>query len=181
MIVIIIKITGILLVSLSSCMTGIFIASKIKFHINDLQEIISALKILKSEIEFGTRTLDESCKNIFNYVSQTQQNICIAKFFLKFSQYLNSKSYPSAAEAWIEALNYLKLKTNLDNEDIILLKSFADNIQSYDCKLQLDNLDILCERIKDKVMYLSNKYQNEKKLFHNLGFLIGLLIVIFFI
>jgi stage III sporulation protein AB len=124
------------------------------------------------------RTLCEASENIYNYLNKTQNNLFMANFFGNLNKKLENKIYSSASTAWIDCLKNIRNKTYLDQEDIIILESFAESISSFDRELQIKSLDIIISRFEKKILSLENKYNTNKKLFYNIGFLTGLLIII---
>jgi len=175
------KTFGMILIFLSSSTLGIYLANKIKFQISDLKQIINSLEILKSEINFGISQLADAMQNISSILIKTHGNIFAARLFKNLSIKLNNKTYSSARDAWLDILSSFKNKTYLDQEDILILNSFAEVISNPDKFLQVAKLNLIISQLNTKLIFLNNKYQTEKKLFYNLGFLFGLLIIIIFI
>lgn len=170
-----IKIIGLILICVSSTFSGIYSALKIKFHISNLKQINTALNILKSEIEFGITPLCETAKNI-----SAQSNSFIHEIFSKIDDMLEKRLYP-AKKIWVNAINSITKKIYIDNDDIGNLKSFSNVISNPDRQLQIKSLQTIILQTEKKISLLELKYQSEKKLYCNLGFLFGLLVVIIFI
>ena len=176
-----IKITGVIFIILSSSFYGFYRAQKIKFHINDLYQISNALEILDSEIKFGVTPLDEAVKNICE-----RSKFFVKEFFLDINRLLKDKK-KSASEIWLESTdniykNHKKYNKNfLDIEDILLINLFSNVISNPDPELQTKYISKINIGLQKKILILEKKYQNEKKLSYNLGFLFGLLIITIFI
>ena len=168
------KIAGIILICTSSTFLGIYHVIKIKFHIDDLRQLSNALCLLKSEIEFGITPLNEACKNI-----SQRSNYFVQEIFFDMYQLFSLKTL-CAQKIWLSSINKLK-KTFIDNEDIELIKSFANVISNLDRFLQINCLTKIENEIQKKISILQKQYQNEKKLYYNLGFLLGLLTITIFI
>ncbi len=169
------KIIGAILVFISSSLLGLQNALKIKFHINDLKKICMALNILESEIEFGALTLYEAAKNISG-----NSNSFVHEIFSQIAKQLEKKSN-CAKNIWIDSINSVSQNIYIDSDDILTLNSFANVISNIDRQLQLKSLQTIIYQLEKKIALLETKYQNEKKLYCNLGILFGILIVIIFI
>lgn len=169
-----IKIVGIILICTSSTFLGIYHVMKIKFHIRDLNLLSNALEILKSEIEFGITPLNEATKNISKHSSGF-----IQEFFLYMNKLLEEKRL-CASQIWLNTTITLN-KTYIDSQDIEIVKSFANVISNLDRNLQIESLNKIILSLQKKILGLENQYQNEKKLYYNLGFLLGLLTIIIFV
>lgn len=173
-----IKLTGIILVVISSGFYGFYHIQKIKFHINDLQQISDALEILNSEIKFGTTPLTEATKNICR-----RSKFFVKELFFKINKLLGDKKI-CAFEIWRQSINNIHKNSNknfLDRDDILLINLFASVITSPDPELQIKCLNKIETGLQKKILILEKQYQNEKKLYYNLGFLFGLLVITIFI
>ena len=171
----ILKMAGVILICISSTFLGIYRASKIKFHISDLLQLSNALCNLKSEIEFGITPLDLACKNIFD-----RSNSFVATIFFQIYQMLSEKNLP-AKNIWLSSMDMLLKNSFVDSEDIEIVKSFSNVISNFDRSLQSNCLSKIENQLQKKISLLQNQYVIDKKLYYNLGFLLGLLTIIIFI
>lgn len=175
-----IKIIGSVIIFFCSNLLGFYYIFKTRAKINNLKQISNALDILKSEIEFGFNNLDQALKNISHALILDQQNNFIKSFFDNIALDLKKKNY-SAKNIWLKQINLLAKKIYIDQDDIFNLKSFSQVISNLDYKLQINSLKKIILGLEQKILSLEKNYSSQKKLYFNLGFLSGLLIIIIFI
>lgn len=171
------KIVGVVLITITTTLLGMYNSAKIKFRIEDLYALRNALSILKSEISYGTTILSLAAKNI----SVHNKNVFIRQMFERFEKLLTERQCEVAKDAWLLAIDYACAKSYLAYEDFTMLKSFGNAISIFDIQFQSNTLDMITNYINSKTSELEAEYLRHRKLYGNLGFLFGLLIAVIFI
>lgn len=173
---IVLKITGCILVVLSSSLFGFYYSNKMNFRIANLEEFRKALVLLKSQMQFSAMTLPESMKLI-----STHTDAALSLFFKYIADRLNEKKGEGIANIWNDALESSLGKTYLSDEDIDYFKSLGNALGSLDIQLQIDSINMTTDYINSKIELLSGENQKNKKMYASLGVLGGILIAVIFI
>lgn len=172
----IIKILGFIIVIISTSLIGFFYSYKESFRISDLSEMKKALTILKSEIEYALSPLSVALLNIADKTKNPISNI-----FSQVSYEIEKRSGQEISDIWKKSLLDNSIKTYLVKEDIQYFESFGKCLGYLDRQLQLNNIEITINYIKDKIEILNIKSEKNKKMYNSLGILSGILICILFI
>lgn len=172
----ILKTFGFIIVITSTSLIGFFYASKESFRISDLNEMKKALTILKSEIEYALSPLSMALLNISDKTKMPISNI-----FMQVSNEIEKRNGDEIFDIWQKSLQVNLKKTYLIKEDIEYFESFGKCLGYLDRQLQLNNIEITINYIKDKIDVLNVKSEKNKKMYNSLGILSGVLICILFI
>ncbi len=172
----ILKIIGVLVVTASSSLLGIYYSFHETYRINDLNEMKKALTILKSEIQFSGSALSEAFLNVAERILNPVSDI-----FLEMSKKLAQKNGRSVDTLWTETLEEKKAQTYLSTEDIALLSSFGKTLGYLDKTMQLNSIELTIDSIEKKIDMLSQTKNKTKRMYQSLGVLGGLLVAIILI
>ncbi|HZK57958.1 MAG TPA: stage III sporulation protein SpoIIIAB [Clostridia bacterium] len=138
-----------------------------------LNSLLSALQMLETEIVYGATPIPIIMRKVGNKTEKEIGNI-----FLSAADLLNLNSGQTFDEIWHDAVTQEARHTCLSREDIEPLLSLGKNLGISDCEDQVKHIRLIQEEIK-RHYKLSLIAQNKNtKLFRNLGFLLGMAIVI---
>lgn len=169
----IIKLTGCVIVFMSSVFLGYYLSMKDFYRINDLREIKKALFIILSEIDYSISTVPEA---IFKTSEKVKEPI--SEIFKYLSYELSKKSGESLDKVWKHVLNKKYSDTYLKEEDVELLEGFGKTLGYLDKKMQINNINITIGYIDRKIDEIYSQALSNKKMYKSLGILCGIGIVI---
>lgn len=166
-------IKGILLTFVFSITTflGLAMANRYKERVKDLKSILSILNIIETKIKYTYEPLPQ----IFEDISK-QFKTCIGEIF-KISK--DKMKQLSAGEAWEYAID--NSKTNMNDEDLSLLKSLNKMLGKTDAEGQLSELELMKNFIEVQIKKAEEEQRKNEKLYKNLGMTVGLALVIILI
>ena len=173
---IILKITGSILILISSSAAGFYFSRLNNYRIKALLEFKKAILMLRSEIEFSADPLPAAMELIAERAGES-----FSEFFKAAAKRLNEKKGDGISEIWKEAIESGLNKTYLAAEDIEYFKALGNTLGQMDRSLQINNLQMNIEYIDTKMDYLYNISGKNRKMYASLGILCGLLIVVILI
>ena len=169
----VIKYIILLLIFLSSSMIGRLLSKKYYYRLEELEEIKNALNLFKTKIKFTYSSIPEIFKEI---AEGSNQNI--SKIFENTVH--NLKTMP-ATEAWNKAIDETKENTNLNEEDIKIIKGLSKQLGIIDIEGQISQIDITQNFLDTQIRQAQEEKEKNQKLYQKLGTTIGLVIVILLI
>ena len=166
----VIKYIILLLIFLSSSMIGRLLSKKYYYRLEELEDIKNALNLFKTKIKFTYSSIPE----IFREIAEgSKQNI--SKIFENTVH--NLKTMP-ATEAWNKAIDETKENTNLNEEDIKIIKGLSKQLGITDIEGQISQIDITQNFLDTQIRQAQEEKEKNQKLYQKLGTTIGLVIVI---
>ena len=169
-----IKISGILVILVSSAMLGVYLGGKEKRRSFALNEIKAALMIMRSEIEFSLSSLRDAA---LTAAEKTESGT--SGLFGMFGDKLAERSGRGADEIWSECLrnsvNFLCIKT----EDIERLVFLGASFSAMDKQRTVDGINMAIEYINEKNGFLNEEAAKSVKLYPPLCIFSGLMLVVF--
>ncbi|MFW5648548.1 MAG: stage III sporulation protein SpoIIIAB [Candidatus Alkaliphilus sp. MAG34] len=138
-----------------------------------LNSLLSALQMLETEIVYGATPVPTIMRRVGNKTKKEIGNI-----FLSAAGLLNLNSGQTFDEIWHDAVIREAKHTCLSREDIDLLLSLGKNLGISDCEDQVKHIRLIQEEFKRHYEHSLIEQNKNTKLFRNLGFLLGMAIVI---
>ena len=166
-----IKYSMLQLVFISSTLIGKYIAQHYYYRLKELEDIKTALNILKSKIKFTYEPLPE----IFNEIAQNI-NKNIAQLFENSTKKMENKT---ATEAWNESIE--EYKGNLTEEDKQVIKTLSKMLGTTDSEGQINQIEVTENFLDNQIRQAQEEKNKNEKLYKKLGSTIGLAIVIILI
>ena len=167
----IIKYNILLLIFLSSTLIGKYIAERYCYRLRELEDIKTAMNILKSKIKFTYEPLPEIFKEISKNIGQN-----IAKIFENSTKIMEDKT---ATEAWNEAID--EYNGNLTEEDKKVVKTLSKMLGTTDSEGQISQIEVTENFLDNQIKQAQEEKNKNEKLYKKLGSTIGLAIVIILI
>lgn len=155
----------------SSSSIGFLVAHKISLRPQQLQQIKTALEMLKTEIDYGMTPLPEA----FNKLSQNLQSPVAELFRLAK---INIEEGLVAQEAWQKAVTEVISELALLEEDRNVILDIGCNLGNSSSADQIRHLQLAQEKINNLYQEAVLEKQQKVKLWRYLGVLTGLLVVI---
>jgi len=169
----IIQIAGTLFVMTGSVGLGMYFSAKESFRVQDLLEFKKALMILSSEIDYMRSTLSEACANI-----SKRTGLGISLVFERFSKLLAKGNGETAYQLWVEAMEFCKEETCLAADDRAVLEDFGKTLGYLDKQMQKNAIDCAVAYIDEKTKALAVTSEKNKRMYHSLGVIGGLLLIV---
>ena len=167
------RIIGTFFVMAGSVGIGIYYAAKESFRVKDLLEFKKALLILASEIEYMRSTLSVACANIAKRTS-----LGVGTLFENFSRLLAEGEGETAYQLWCEALAEGKERIFLAPEDMTIIEDFGKTLGYLDKQMQQSAITFAVQYIDEKAAALQSRADKNKRMYHSLGVIGGLLITV---
>lgn len=139
----------------------------------DLKELYKALTLLKHEISYSSRTLEEAFFSI-----STKVNYPISDMFLLISEMLSKEHDLNINEIFEKAILQNKDKTYISDQDIRELIDLSNTIGHLNAEAINENLDIYILYIKREIEDISQTSKDSKKLYQTLSILSSILILV---
>lgn len=171
----IVKLIGASLILIVCTVIGFEISSRYRQRPKQIRQFRTALQALEAEIMFGHIPLKEASIRLSKQLPSP-----INQFFDHFSQLLDISDI-QVKTAWNNSLENITGFTDLKKSDIEILSQFGETLGKHDRYQQQKQIKLTMahlEREEDEALDMQGKYE---KMVKNLGFLIGLLIIILLI
>ena len=138
-----------------------------------LNSLLATLQMLETEIVYGATPLPDIMRKIGNKSKKE-----IGDIFLSAADLLNCNSGQTFDEIWYSAVTQEAGHICLNREDIDLLLSLGKNLGISNCEDQMKHIRLIREEFKRHYELALIEQNKNTKLFKNLGFLLGMTIVI---
>lgn len=170
----ILKFIILLSILLSSSYIGILLAKKYENRVRELRQIKSSLNMFSTKIQLTYETIPE----IFEELSKKENINCKNVKNIFRNAYEKMQTMP-AGQAWIESLD--KINTNLNKEDIEVLKGLSNLLGKVDVQGQINEIEVVENFINMQIEKAEEENRKNKKMYKTLGITVGLAMVIVFI
>ncbi len=165
------KYSLLILVFISSTLIGKYLSLRYSYRLTELEELKTALNILKSKIKFTYEPLPE----IFYSITQnTNKNI--SKIFLNA---INKMKIENASIAWEKSIE--EYDGNLTKEDKQVIKNLSRLLGATDLEGQISQIEVTENFLENQIRQAQEEKNKNEKLYKKLGSTIGLAIVIILI
>lgn len=152
---------------------GFYQSYKEIYRQKDLKELYKAFNILKNEISFSYRTLDESFDSISNKINKP-----IDEIFKNISMHLKSDNDFSFEEIFSNSISETKKNTYLTTQDINELIDLSKTINHLDNTSIITSINIFCSYLETQINELEEISKKNKKTYQALTILSSILIII---
>ena len=159
------KLTGAVMIITSGSILGILQANKLKKRADSLETIISALALLKCDINYGRKDLQKAMRDLGKNLK--------ADFFGRVADYMGDKGVKEAIKKALEEENECFLKS--DKEPI---RALGEVLGMTDAKNQSRAIDEAVIRLKKAKEDADENYKRLGKMYKSTGFLGGVLVAI---
>lgn len=158
---------GIILIFTGAVLLGYIMAAAPRKRYKNLLKIENGLKILGSEIEYGSGYIDDILVNVGESVGMEGIFKAAAKI----------KDKP-IARRWSEAVNADKKKLFLSDEDTQLLLMLSPELGMTDKKSQVRAVEHIKKLIDGQIPDAKEEYLTKSRLFKSMGVAVGLFLIV---
>ncbi|MCL2373441.1 MAG: stage III sporulation protein AB [Defluviitaleaceae bacterium] len=150
---------------------GFYYAMRDGLRVKELLEFKKALMILASEIEYMRQPLAPACGNIARRTEGTTAN-----FFQNIAA--NIETAETAYQSWAAAIATAKPTSHLAPEDWEALDGFGKTLGYLDKNMQKSAIGLCIDYIDEKTNQLQTRSDKNKRMYHSLGAISGLIITV---
>ncbi len=165
-------ICSILIVSCSSLLGYIFSNTYVE-RTKLLHSLLGTLQMLETEIVYGSTPIPILLDKIGKKSRKEIGNIFFAALSL-----LKEKEGQTFEEVWIRAVNNEIANTPFSREDAEIILSLGKNLGISNCEDQIKHIRLIQEEVKRNYEISIIEQSKNVKLYKNMGFLLGISIVI---
>lgn len=162
-----VKILGAIMTGFACGYLGLKISYAMKIRAESLNNIITSLEMLESEINFS-----------MNKLKQAFMRVDKCGLFKFAAENMDEKGVKTA---WTNAVNECSTKLSLKVADKDILMTLGKNIGRTDTDDQIKNIKYIKSMIAEQEKQAQSEYRHFGKMYRNGGVLVGLLIVIMLI
>ncbi|MBO8168189.1 MAG: stage III sporulation protein AB [Thermoanaerobacteraceae bacterium] len=171
-----VKLVGAVLVLGSCSYAGISFGRKYTGRVEQLRQLISALQLLQSEIDYTSTPILEVLPVLAQHTARP-----VACIFLKMETRLKNGSGYTAGEAWQEALDTVKPQLSLTKFDLEILYRLGTSMGSSGKEEQVKNLQLAKQQLSYQEREAAAERIRYERLYKTMGFLVGLALVLAFV
>ena len=166
------KITGSIIVLLSSSFIGMILSRDCIRRPAQLRELQGILQMLENQISYLCDVIVEAFEKI-SRAGGAQTSI----FFTRTVEILKEEKTITAAEAWERAVTQCIHRTALNKEDQEILSSFGRLLGSTDIEGQIGNIRLTIGQLKLQEKKAEDSRKKNESMYRSLGILGGLAVV----
>ena len=170
------KILFLLSVFVLSTMIGMIIAKRYSNRVSELQELITALEILESRMNYTYDTITE----IFDFIARHLKTN-VKNLFEYSAEKLSMDKNFSAGELFNATIEEEKILLDLTEEDIEILKGLTVSLGQVDLENQVKNIRMILRSLTYQLEDAKQEKEKNFKLCRNMGALVGAVLIIILI
>lgn len=164
---------GLLMILCGSSGLGFVLAGELEKRIQELQEMLQLVTLLKGEIRY----LHQPLPDAFLHISMSAKSP-FREFFFNTAQDLQSRSGKTAQEVWqMNQKTYLS-NVHLTKKEYEELKAFGGMLGYLDVEMQLNTVDYYMEQLRNSVSAAMELSRSRRRLYQYLGVLSGFALVL---
>lgn len=169
----VIKLLLLLVIVTLSTFIGILISKKYSSRVDEIQDLISALEILESRLNYTYDTIPDA----FSFVGKHMRSSA-KKIFEISSQKLQIEKSFTASEVFESTIDEEKAFLSLNENDIEILKGLSISLGQVDLESQVKNIRMIGRTLLGQLDDAKMEKNKNFRLCRNMGILTGLAIVI---
>lgn len=168
-----IKLAGGILVLTASSGIGQTIGKNHEILVNELEELLSMLRLIKSELRYAINELPEAFADMAPRLKGSIGELCS-----NMAQLLKNGYGLSFQESWNISMRKLKEESRLEKEHLLYIEKLGGILGHMDVDAQIAQLELLENAIRHEYEGEREKTGQIKKLAGSMGILGGLFLII---
>lgn len=173
MIEMIVKLSGITLITGSSTAIGFLLSGRLKERIEELKTIKKLLVLLRGEIRYNHATLTES----FQIIAGRMDSI-YEMFLLRVSEDLKAMDGQTLAQIWEHNVRDCFRESAMSREDKDRLISLGSQLGYLDIEMQLNTIELYLEQLQEEISSAQETLKRNGKLYQTMGVIAGIFVVL---
>lgn len=158
---------------MASAVTGTFLCLREKYRLQDIQMLQRAVLLLKGEISYLSAPLAEALESVSYKISGE-----IGDVLQKVSKQLQQREEQTAEEIWITVWQREAKRMYLSVEDIQIILEFGKTLGYLDKQQQESSMQRLLFDLEQIEKRVTQRLQQNGKLYYSMGILCGLLLIV---
>lgn len=167
------KIAGSIFVITATTLAGMGRAAALRVQYRRMEELRQILYYLQSEIRYARTCLDE----IFLALGR-QVRPPYSEWLLSLGRTLGLREGGRFAKVWEESVERDLADCGLPGRELMRLKELGEQLGAADLEMQVKTLELYLTQLTDSMGEIQEEMKEKVKLYHCLGVLSGILIVI---
>ncbi len=159
-----------------STFLGYWISNRYSLRVKELQELIVALELFETRINYTYDTIPDCFRYISTYMGGNVGNI-----FSKTAEMLEEENDKSTGDCFKYVLDDERFMMNLKDVDIETLKGLSVSLGQIDLDSQIKNIKLIIHTLNNCLEQAEEEKSRNFKLYRNMGILAGLVIMIILI
>lgn len=172
----IIKIISLFTIFGVSTFIGYIISNRYSLRVKELQQLITALEIFKTRIDYTYDTIPDCFRYISTYIKGNIGNI-----FSKTADILENENDKSTGDCFKNVIEEERFMLNLKEVDIEILKGLSVSLGQIDLDSQINNIKLIIHTLNNSLAQAEEEKVKNFKLYRNMGILTGLVLMIILI
>lgn len=167
-----IRLAGISMIAAAVLALGFWYSLNTRKRIRNLHQMQTVLHMLKGEIGFSGRILEEAFADISSRVAEP-----FGSFFTCVSSRMQDREGVSLVQIWQECEEVFR-GSGLKEEDMELFRKLGNELGFLDVDMQLRTLDILEIQVKERIKHQEKDCEASCKMYQSLGILGALTVIV---
>lgn len=159
-----------------STFIGYILSNKYSHRVKELQELITALELFETRINYTYDTIPDCFRYISTYINGNIGNI-----FSKTADILENENDKSTGDCFKNVLDEERFMLNLKDVDIEILKGLSVSLGQIDLDSQIKNIKLIIHTLNNSLEQAEDEKMKNFKLYRNMGLLTGLVLMIILI
>lgn len=168
-----IKLVLYILIIVAASGAGLLKAKAYENRVFHLQDFISTLKILESDMKY----LLDPLPVIFDRIGKIKKGLT-GKLFMTTCEMIRKDSSQGFSGYWEEAVFSVYKESSLTREDKQIIADFGINIGKTDMGSQINLFSRTCDLLEDQVKEAIEERSTKGKMYKSLGAALGIMVVI---
>ena len=170
------KILFLLAIFVLSTMIGMIIAKRYSNRVGELQELITALEILESRMNYTYDTIPE----IFDFIARHLKTN-VKNLFQYTAEKLSLDKDFSAGELFNATIDEERILLDLTETDVEILKGLSVSFGQMDLENQIKNIRLILRSLNTQLEEAKQEKEKNFKLCRNMGAIVGVVLMIILI
>lgn len=167
------KLVGCCIIIITCGMMGLLVARSYRVRIEQLRRLTAGLKMLETEILYTATPLSPALRRVGGQFKGT-----VAEFFNSVSEALEKDASKGALTAWEKGISVFEKKGELNREDLDIIRSLGPMLGNSGVKDQVKNLELTRQLLGEQLAAAQEENNRKGKMWHTLGFLLGITLVL---
>lgn len=169
------RVVGILFTASAACLIGFYYSFHVRQRVTLLYQMLTVLHMLKGEIGFCGRILEEACAELGERAAEP-----FGAFFRSVSTRLSLQEEESLSEIWRECEMVFD-RSGLQKEELEIFARLGHELGFLDVDMQLRTLELVENQLESVKVRAEKSCETSSRMYQSLGILGAMTVVIIMI
>lgn len=156
-----------------STFLGYWISNRYSYRVKELQQLITALELFETRINYTYDTIPDCFRYIATYIDGS-----VGRVFSRTAELLENENDKSTGDCFKNIIDDERLSLNLNDVDIETIKGLSVSLGQIDLDSQIKNIKLIIHTLNNCLEQAEEEKRKNFKLYRNMGILTGLTIMI---